>query len=80
MKIAKIWSCETRESFAKHGSIFASFVFRENPEKSFVKNPNCSRWSRVHIDPTLHLYEGFLTQKNWITYKATHLGQRFDGR
>ncbi len=23
----------------KHGSIFASFVLRENPEKSFVKNP-----------------------------------------
>ncbi len=41
-KIAKIWFCETREvreSFAKHGSIFASFVFRENPEMSFVKNP-----------------------------------------
>ncbi len=42
MKIAKIWSWEThevRKVFVKHGSIFASFVFRENPEKSFVKNP-----------------------------------------
>ncbi len=42
-KIAKIWSCktrETRENFAKHRNIFASFVFRENPEKSFVKNPS----------------------------------------
>jgi hypothetical protein len=25
--------------FAKHGSIFANFVFRENPETNFIKNP-----------------------------------------
>ncbi len=30
-------------SFAKHGSIFSSFVFHENPENTFVKNPNQTR-------------------------------------
>jgi hypothetical protein len=47
---------ETRKIFAKHGSNFASFVFRENPEKSFVKNPISGSILQKYIHVYRYMY------------------------